>query len=77
MYYCKHVETTLANENARLTRELNDANLDLEDARRSRRELQLECNNAKQRLSQFSMDNENLKVDPPGLRPYDTCVLRC
>ncbi|KAI9734181.1 MAG: hypothetical protein M1818_006612 [Claussenomyces sp. TS43310] len=65
MYYCKHVETSLRNENSRLKQELEDATLDLEDARKSRRELQLECNIAKQRLSQFSMDNDNLKKRNP------------
>jgi hypothetical protein len=56
------METTLRHENQRLSKELEDAQLDLDDARRSRREMQQQLNVTNQRLGQFNMDNENLKV---------------
>jgi hypothetical protein len=56
------METTLRIENQHLSKELEDAQLDLEDARRSRREMQQQLNITNQRLGQFNMDNENLKV---------------
>lgn len=62
--YCERVESTLRHENQRLSKELEDAQLDLEDARRSRREMQQQLNIITQRLGQFNMDNENLKVAP-------------
>lgn len=60
--YCEHIETTLLHENQRLKKELEDSQLDLEDARRSRREMQQQLNIITQRLGQYNMDNENLKV---------------
>jgi hypothetical protein len=56
------VESTLRHENQRLAKELEDAQLDLEDARKSRREMQQQLGIMSQRLNQFNMDNENLKV---------------
>lgn len=61
------METTLRIENQHLSKELEDAQLDLEDARRSRREMQQQLNITNQRLGQFNMDNENLKVGAPEL----------
>ena len=61
--YANDVENNLRAENDTLSRRLQDAELDLDDARRSRRELQQQLNIANQRLSQFNMDNEHLKVN--------------
>jgi hypothetical protein len=62
LLYCEHIENTLRHENQRLTKELEDAQLDLDDARRSRREMQQQLSITNQRLGQFNMDNTNLKV---------------
>jgi hypothetical protein len=56
------MESTLRLENQSLAKELEDAQLDLEDARRSRREMQQQLSITNQRLNQFNLDNENLKV---------------
>lgn len=56
------METGLRHENARLAKELEDAQLDLDDARRSRRDLQQQLNITTQRMSQFNADNDMLKV---------------
>ena len=61
--YANDIEGNLRLENNTLSQRLQDAELDLDDARRSRRELQHQLNAANQRLSQFNMDNENLKVN--------------
>jgi chromosome segregation ATPase len=70
LLYCERIETTLRHENQHLSKELEDAQLDLEDARRSRREMQQQLNITNQRLGQFNMDNENLKVGPDTLDPF-------
>lgn len=61
--YANDIEANLRLENNTLSQRLQDAELDLDDARRSRRELQHQLNAANQRLSQYGMDNENLKVN--------------
>jgi len=65
LIYCERVETGLRHENQRRTQELQDAQLDLDDARRSRREMQQQLNITSQRLGQYNMDNENLKNRNP------------
>ncbi|PBP27480.1 CCCH zinc finger DNA binding protein [Diplocarpon rosae] len=65
MIYAENVQTTLQDENTRLSKELNDALLDLEDARRSRRDLQQQLNLAQQRLGQYSVDRDNMKNRNP------------
>lgn len=62
MLYAEGIESTYREENIRLTQELNDAQLDLEDARRSRRDLQQQLNHAQQRMGQFSFDCDNMRV---------------
>ncbi len=62
MCHANDTENALREENATLGKRLQDAQLDLEDATRSRRELQQQLNIANQRLSQYGMDNDNLKV---------------
>lgn len=63
LIYANDIEVDLRNENTNLAGRLQDAELDLDDARRSRRELQQQLKEANQRMAQFNMDNENLKVN--------------
>lgn len=63
LIYANDIEVNLRNENANLARRLQDAELDLDDARRSRRELQQQLKETNQRMAQLKMDNENLKVN--------------
>ncbi|KAI9051371.1 hypothetical protein LZ554_004418 [Drepanopeziza brunnea f. sp. 'monogermtubi'] len=65
MLYAESVESALRDENARLTKELNDMTLDLEDARRSRREMHQQLNAAQQRVTQYGYDCENMKNRNP------------
>lgn len=63
LIYANDIEVNLRNENTHLAGRLQDAELDLDDARRSRRELQQQLKEANQRMTQFNIDNENLKVN--------------
>jgi len=56
------VESGLRHENARLAKELEDAQLDLDDARRSRRDLQQQLNLVQQWVGQFSADCDSMRV---------------
>lgn len=56
------MERRLGGENAVLRKELEDANLDLEDARKSRRDLQVQLNAATTRVGQVNVDCEGLRV---------------
>lgn len=56
------METGLRHENSRLAKELEDAQLDLEDARRSRRELQQQLSLAAIELGQVNGDCHSLRV---------------
>jgi hypothetical protein len=49
-------------ENARLAKELEDAQLDLEDARRSRRDMQQQLSMAAQRVAQSDADCASMRV---------------
>lgn len=62
LIYANDIEVNLRTENTNLAGRLQDAELDLDDARRSRRELQQQLIEANQRMAQLNMDNENLKV---------------
>lgn len=62
MIYCERVESGLRHENARLAKELEDAQLDLVDATRSRREMQQQLSAAQQRMGQFSLDCDSMRV---------------
>jgi hypothetical protein len=64
LIYCERVESGLRHENVRLVKELEDAQLDLDDARRSRRDLQQQFNLAQQRVGQFSVDCDSMRVQP-------------
>ncbi|PMD45888.1 C-x8-C-x5-C-x3-H type zinc finger protein-like protein [Hyaloscypha variabilis F] len=65
LIYCEGMETGLRLENARLAKELEDAQLDLDDARRSRRDLQQQLNLAQQRVGQFSVDCDSMRNRNP------------
>ena len=65
MIYCEGIESRLRDENTRLTKELEDAQLDLEDARRSRRDMQQQLNMASARVGQFSADCDSMRVFLP------------
>jgi len=67
------METGLRLENARLAKELEDAQLDLDDARRSRRDLQQQLNVAQQRVGQFSVDCDSMRVRAGFVT--DACML--
>jgi hypothetical protein len=60
--YVNQIENGLRFENQRVAKELEDAQLDLDDAKRSRREAQQQAKILSQRLEQFSFDKETLKV---------------
>lgn len=62
LLYVNHVETSLRQENDKLSKDLQDAHLDLDDARRTRRELQLQIGNYTSKLDRSHVENENLKV---------------
>jgi hypothetical protein len=62
LVYIDKLETDLRGENERLSKELVDAQLDLDDARRSRREMQQQLSLTSQQLGQYNTDNETLKV---------------
>lgn len=63
--YANSTGHDLRQENTTLQERLRDAQLDLEDATRSRRELQQQLTAANAKLSQYNMDNENLKSRNP------------
>ena len=68
MLYSEHIESTLREENSQLAKELEDAQLDLEDARRSRREMQQKLTIATARAGQFGADCDSMRV---GLRSLE------
>ncbi|TVY81394.1 hypothetical protein LSUE1_G008034, partial [Lachnellula suecica] len=65
LIYCEGVESGLRDENTRLAKELQDAQLDLEDARRSRRNLQQQLNLTTQRMGQFNADCDSMRNRNP------------
>ncbi|KAF4625676.1 hypothetical protein G7Y89_g12489 [Cudoniella acicularis] len=65
LIYCERVESGLRHENSRLAKELEDAQLDLEDARKSRRDLQLQLNLATARMGQFNADCDSMRNRNP------------
>ncbi|KFY03590.1 hypothetical protein V490_00123 [Pseudogymnoascus sp. VKM F-3557] len=73
LVYIDKLENDLRGENQRRLIELEDAHLDLDDARRSRREMQQQLTATSQQLGQYNTDNESLKglqpTLPPCLRP--------
>ncbi|RDL35457.1 Uncharacterized protein BP5553_07388 [Venustampulla echinocandica] len=71
LIYCEHVESSLRHENARLGKELEDAQLDLDDARKSRRDLQMQLNLANARVGQSTADCESMR----NRNPYITVLI--
>ncbi|TAQ84104.1 hypothetical protein B7494_g7569 [Chlorociboria aeruginascens] len=65
LLYCDSIELQLRSENAGLTKRLDDANLDLEDARKSRRDLQLQLNMALLRIEQAEADRDSMRNRNP------------
>ncbi len=64
LIYCENIESSLRSNNELLSSKLNDAQLDLADATKSRRELQQRLQTLEQRLGYLVQDNEILKVHP-------------
>ncbi|TVY31844.1 hypothetical protein LSUB1_G008757, partial [Lachnellula subtilissima] len=75
LLYSEHIESTLREENSQLAKELEDAQLDLEDARRSRREMQQKLNIATARAASL---NRNpyimILIDGDGLLFNETLI---
>ncbi|KAJ8064702.1 hypothetical protein OCU04_007022 [Sclerotinia nivalis] len=65
LIYIETVESNLRHENDRLTKELNDAHLDLDDSRKSRRELQIHWNLTSQHLERAITENGILQNRNP------------
>lgn len=66
LLYSKNVEDALREENRSLRRQLTDSQLDLEDATRSRRDLQQQVQNVESRNRDLATDNHHLKVRLAG-----------
>ncbi|KAK8086746.1 hypothetical protein PG994_001720 [Apiospora phragmitis] len=65
MIHCEHVESTLRKENHDLQTRLHHAQLDYEDATKSRRELQEQMKELRSQLGNVSQDNNVLKQRNP------------
>ncbi|KAK7948499.1 uncharacterized protein PG986_009385 [Apiospora aurea] len=65
MIHCEHVESTLRKENHDLQTRLHHAQLDYEDATKSRRELQEQMKELRAQLGNVSQDNNVLKQRNP------------
>jgi hypothetical protein len=79
LIYCERIERELRDENDHLRKEIQDANLDLEDARRSRRELQQKLNIATQHMnfSKASMEKNpyiQVLIDGDGMVFNDNLI---
>jgi chromosome segregation ATPase len=66
--YYNEVEASLKDENDRLSAQLKDTQLDLEDALKSRRDLQRELGQAKQTIDRFNVDYHLFMVGECWLR---------
>lgn len=62
LIYCQNIENRLRQDNARLAKDLEDAQLDLEDAKRSRREMQQQLNMATNQLQHSTADADSMRV---------------
>lgn len=62
LIYCENIEKEFRFEYGNMTKKIDDLTLDLEDATRTRRELQRQVDTYNQRLVSFTADNQNLKV---------------
>jgi hypothetical protein len=62
MIYAEHIESTMRDENSRLIRQLRELTMDLDDATKSRRQLQHRLQDVEERMGFVSLDNDKLKV---------------
>lgn len=67
MIYSEQMETSMRAENGRLVQQLRELRMDLEDATKSRRQLQHRLQDVEGRMGFASLDNNQLKVQPIGL----------
>ncbi|KAI0137117.1 hypothetical protein BJ170DRAFT_44433 [Xylariales sp. AK1849] len=65
MIHCEHVESILRQENQNLITQLRNANFDIEDAVRARRDLQLRIKDLENQLGSVSQDNDVIKHRNP------------
>ncbi|KAI0445684.1 hypothetical protein F4803DRAFT_547973 [Xylaria telfairii] len=61
MIYAEHVESSMRAENSRLIQQLREMSMDLEDATKSRRQLQHRLQDVEVRMGFVSLDNDQLK----------------
>ncbi|KAI0485865.1 C-x8-C-x5-C-x3-H type zinc finger protein-like protein [Xylaria cf. heliscus] len=65
MIYAESVESTMRAENSRLVQQLREMSMDLEDATKSRRQLQHRLQDVEVRMGFVSLDNNQLKNQTP------------
>ncbi|KAI0914620.1 hypothetical protein F4824DRAFT_486740 [Ustulina deusta] len=65
MIYAEHVESTSRAENGRLAQQLRELTMDLDDATKSRRQLQHRLQDVEERMGFVSLDNSQLKNRNP------------
>ncbi|KAI0426981.1 hypothetical protein F5Y09DRAFT_317374 [Xylaria sp. FL1042] len=65
MIYAEHVESTARAENGRLVQQLREVTMDLDDATKSRRQLQHHLQDIEERMGFVSLDNSQLKSRNP------------
>ncbi|KAI0106987.1 C-x8-C-x5-C-x3-H type zinc finger protein-like protein [Nemania sp. FL0031] len=65
MIYAERVESTMRAENTRLVQQLQGMSMDLEDATKSRRQLQHRLQDVEERMGYVSLDNDQLKNQNP------------
>ncbi|KAI0019815.1 hypothetical protein F4780DRAFT_745036 [Xylariomycetidae sp. FL0641] len=65
MVYAEHIESKYREDTARLQLQVQNLNLDVEDAAKSRRELQQRLREVEARMGHVSLDNDHLKNHNP------------
>ena len=63
MVYAEHVESSYRHENSLLRQQVGEIRLDLDDAIKSRRDLQARLRDAEARLDYVQQENDALKVN--------------
>lgn len=63
MVYAERIESAFRHENSLLRQEVREVRLDLEDAIKSRRDLQARLRDAEARLEYTQQENDTLKVN--------------
>lgn len=61
LVYCENIEHQFHEDCSKMAKTIEDLTLDLEDATRTRRDLQRQVDNYNHRIGQFTADNQNLK----------------